>query len=390
MPPRSLPTALCARHRRVARQGQDHRQVPRRGYTVKATVGHVRDLPAKKLGIDIDNGFEPEYVTIEGKEKTSSPTSRSTPRARAKSSSPPTLIAKGRRSAGTSNFFTSSPSGTRVDGADPPRALPRDHQGRRAALHRPSRARSTASKVDAQQARRVLDRLVGYKASPVLWKTVKKGLSAGRVQTVALRLIVEREREIRAFTPVEYWTIAADLQKGRSRSPRELHQIVDGKKPEIPESRVRRDRILADLQGRKEFVVTEVKRRERRKNPRRRSPRPRCSRKPPRSWASAPSAPCGSRRILYEGIELGGEGSVGLITYMRTDSSRGRSAASPARDYLRGAVRRRSTSPRPQLYPAPRRMQRAGRARRHVRPTDPARRPRRPKYLTADQFKLYS
>src|SRR3954449_1878889 len=117
-------------------------------------------------------------------------------------------------------------------------------------------------KVEAQQARRVLDRLVGYKASPLLWKTVKKGLSAGRVQTVALRLIVEREREIRAFKPVEYWTVEALLEKDQQQFTAKLHHI-DGKKAEI-HNKAEADRILADLKGKKTFTVTDVKRRERR------------------------------------------------------------------------------------------------------------------------------
>jgi DNA topoisomerase-1 len=181
-----------------------------RGYRVRATVGHIMDLPEKKLGIDIDKGFEPELVPIPGKEKT---------------------IADLKSAAKDSRevFIATDP----------------DREGEAIAWHvaeqiRPKRGVSTVpvrrvlfheitkdavqnaiqhagaiddKKVEAQQARRVLDRLVGYKASPVLWKTVKKGISAGRVQTVALRLIVEREREIRAFKPVEYWTVEAQLAK---------------------------------------------------------------------------------------------------------------------------------------------------------------------------------
>src|SRR5205085_1388899 len=118
-------------------------------------------------------------------------------------------------------------------------------------------------KVDAQQARRVLDRLVGYKASPVLWKTVKKGISAGRVQTVALRLLVEREREIRAFRPVEYWTIEALLEEDGQQFTARLH-LLDGKKPVINNER-EANAILAALRPRQTFQVTEIKRRERRK-----------------------------------------------------------------------------------------------------------------------------
>jgi DNA topoisomerase-1 len=243
-------------------------------------------------------------------------------------------------------------------------------------------------KVEAQQARRVLDRLVGYKASPVLWKTVKKGLSAGRVQTVALRIIVEREREIRAFLPVEYWTIAADLQKGAQAFSAKLHQ-VDGKKPEIPVG-AEADKILADLKGRDSFTVTEVKRRERRKNP-----------SAPFTTSTlqqeaAKKLGFGSKRTmrlaqdLYEGIDVGGEdGAVGLITYMRTDSSRvSETAAASARDWLKAEHGEAYLAASAQLYPSAKAN--AQDAHEGVRPTDPTRHPERvQRYLTADQFKLY-
>jgi len=243
-------------------------------------------------------------------------------------------------------------------------------------------------KVNAQQARRVLDRLVGYKASPLLWKTVKKGLSAGRVQTVALRLIVEREREIRAFKPVEYWTIDALLEKNAQKFTAKLHQ-VDGKKPEIG-SGAAAEAILKDLRGRKHFQVTEVRKRERRKNP-----------SAPFTTSTlqqegAKKLSFGSRKTmrvaqdLYEGIELGKEGSVGLITYMRTDSTRvAPSAAEAARDFLKAAYGAASLAHEPQLYG------KAGQANTQdaheaVRPTDPARRPEDvKKYLSPEQFKLY-
>src|SRR3982751_7069292 len=200
-----------------------------RGYRVRATVGHIMDLPEKKLGIDIEGGFEPELIPIPGKEKT---------------------IAELKSAAKDSReiFIATDP----------------DREGEAIAAHvaeqiRPKRGAPLVpvrrvlfheitkdavqnaiqqageiddKKVEAQQARRVLDRLVGYKASPVLWKTVKKGISAGRVQTVALRLIVEREREIRAFRAVEYWTIEAQLEANAQRFSAKLHH-VDGKKPEI-------------------------------------------------------------------------------------------------------------------------------------------------------------
>jgi DNA topoisomerase I len=358
-----------------------------RGYTVRATVGHVRDLPAKKLGIDIEHGFKPDYVTIEGKEDILTDLKK---------------IAKGAREI----FIATDPDregeaiGWHVEQyfTQPPRYAV-TAPIRRVMFHEITKDKVQESmanpmdidnkKVDAQQARRVLDRLVGYKASPVLWKTVKKGLSAGRVQTVALRIIVEREREIRAFTPVEYWTIAADLQKGAQAFVAKLHQ-VDGKKPELP-SGPDAERILKDLKGRKEFTVTEVKRRERRKNP-----------SAPFTTSTlqqeaAKKLGFGSKRTmrlaqdLYEGIDVGGEeGAVGLITYMRTDSSRvSETAAAAAREFLRSEHGDAYLAPTAQLYPSGKAN--AQDAHEGVRPTDPTRRPdeRLAKKLTADQFKLY-
>lgn len=356
-----------------------------RGYTVRATVGHVRDLPAKKLGIDIDHGFAPEYVTIEGKEDILTDLKK---------------IARG----ASEIFIATDPDregeaiGWHVEQYF---TQPKRHAVtapiRRVMFHEITKdavQRSMAKpmdidnrKVEAQQARRVLDRLVGYKASPVLWKTVKKGLSAGRVQTVALRLIVEREREIRAFTPVEYWSIAADLQKGQQPFTAKLHQ-VDGRKPEIPTG-VEAERILADLKGRKEFVVTEVKRRERRKNPA--APFTTST----LQQEAAKKLGFGSKRTmrlaqdLYEGIDVGVDGATGLITYMRTDSPRvSEAAALAARDTLRQQFGDDFLAATPQLYPSGKAN--AQDAHEGVRPTDPSRRPEAiQRYLTADQFKLY-
>ena len=357
-----------------------------RSYTVRATVGHVRDLPAKKLGIDIENGFAPDYVTIEGKEDILTDLKR---------------IAKGAREI----FIATDPDregeaiGWHVEQYF---TQPKRHAVtapiRRVMFHEITKAKVLESianpmdidtkKVEAQQARRVLDRLVGYKASPVLWKTVKKGLSAGRVQTVALRIIVEREREIRAFTPVEYWTVAADLQKGAQAFMAKLHQ-VDGKKPEIPNGD-EAAKILADLKGQTQFTVTEVKRRERRKNPA--APFTTST----LQQEAAKKLSYGSKRTmrlaqdLYEGIDIGGEdGAVGLITYMRTDSSRvSETAATSARDWLRAEHGEAYLAAAPQLYPSGKAN--AQDAHEGVRPTDPTRRPERvQKYLTADQFKLY-
>jgi DNA topoisomerase-1 len=356
-----------------------------RGYRVRATVGHIMDLPAKKLGIDIDKGFEPELVPIPGKEKT---------------------IAELKNAAKDSRevFIATDP----------------DREGEAIAWHvaeqiRPKRGQSTVPvrrvlfheitrdavqnaiqqagdiddrKVEAQQARRVLDRLVGYKASPVLWKTVKKGISAGRVQTVALRLIVEREREIRAFKPVEYWTVEALLEKEGQQFTARLHQI-DGKKAEIG-NKTEADRILNDLEGRRAFPVTEVKRRERRKNPQ--APFTTST----LQQEAAKKLSFGSKRTmrvaqdLYEGIDIGAEGQVGLITYMRTDSTRiAESAATQAREYLRTLFGKEYLAGSIQLY-GDGKSKNTQDAHEGVRPTDPTRRPddiRR--HLSPDQYKLY-
>ncbi|GAC1477846.1 MAG: hypothetical protein NVS1B4_21090 [Gemmatimonadaceae bacterium] len=352
-----------------------------RGYRVKATVGHIMDLPAKKLGVDVDNGFEPEMGAIPGKEKTIAEL-----KAAARTSSQVYIATDPDREG---EAIASHVAGQLSRRGGPPVRRVLFHEITKDAVQRAIANAGVIDerKVAAQQARRVLDRLVGYKASPVLWKTVKKGASAGRVQTVALRLIVERERDIRAFTPVEYWTVEALLEKGGQEFTARLHQI-HGKKAEIHDKDAA-DAILADLRARKHFPVTEVKRRERRKNPQ--APFTTST----LQQEAAKKLGFGSKRTmrvaqdLYEGIEVGAEGSMGLITYMRTDSTRvSETAAATAQDYLRTLFGKEFLAAGLQLYgKAGANTQDAHEA---VRPTDPARRPdtvRR--YLKDDQFKLY-
>jgi DNA topoisomerase-1 len=366
-----------------------------RGYKVRATVGHIMDLPEKKLGVDPDKDFDVTLEPIAGKEKTIADIKAAAKDARE------VLIAtdpdrEGEAIAQHVHSLISPPKTKRRGGAaaDAAPAIPI----RRVLFHEITKdavQRAVAEprdidmhKVDAQQARRVLDRLVGYKASPVLWKTVKKGLSAGRVQTVALRLIVEREREIRAFVPVEYWSVTAQLEKGPQQFSAKLHH-VDGKKPEISNQQ-QADAILGDLRGRDVFPVTEVKRRERRKNPQ--APFTTST----LQQEAAKKLGFGSKRTmrlaqdLYEGIELGPEGAVGLITYMRTDSTRvAESAAAAARDHLRTLFGADYLAPEAQLYGTTKQTNSQD-AHEGVRPTDPARRPELVrKYLSADQLKLY-
>ncbi len=354
-------------------------------YTVKATVGHVRDLPAKKLGIDVDHGFMPEYVTIEGKEDILSDLKK------AARGAAEVFIATDPDREGEAigwhveQYFTHP----RRNAVSAPIRRVMFHEITRDAIKK-SMAHPVDidnRKVEAQQARRVLDRLVGYKASPVLWKTVRKGLSAGRVQTVALRLIVEREREIRAFTPVEYWNIAAEMQKGQQQFTARLHQ-VDGRKPAIPD-KAEADRILDDLGGRKKFTITEVKRRERRKNPSAPFTTSTLQQEAAKKLGFGSKRSMRLAQDLYEGIDIGADGSTGLITYMRTDSTRvSLDAAVLARETIRSQFGDDFLASSPQLHPSGR--SNAQDAHEGVRPTDPARRPEQlKKYLTVDQFRLY-
>src|SRR4051812_20085900 len=232
-----------------------------RGYRVRATVGHIMDLPEKKLGIDIES-FEPELIPIPGKEKTIAEL-----KSAAKDSREVFIATDPDREGEAIAAHVAFQIKPKRGAVAVPIKRVLFHEITRDAVRNAIEQAGDIDekKVEAQQARRVLDRLVGYKASPVLWKTVKKGLSAGRVQTVALRLIVEREREIRAFKPVEYWTVEALLEKDQQQFTAKLHHI-DGKKAEI-HNKAEADRILDDLKGKKTFTVTDVKRRERRKNP---------------------------------------------------------------------------------------------------------------------------
>src|SRR5437667_6882634 len=314
-----------------------------RSYRVRATIGHVRDLPEKKMGIDIDNGFQPEYVTIPGKEKTVAELKTAARASRA------IFLATDPDREGEAIAWHVAQQIKSKNGAPVRRVLFHEITRDAVKLAIANAGEIDERKVDAQQARRVLDRLVGYKASPVLWKTVKKGISAGRVQTVALRLLVEREREIRAFKPVEYWTIEALLEENGQQFTAKLH-LLDGKKPVIS-NESEANAILAALKPRKTFQVTEVKRRERRKNPA--APFTTST----LQQEAAKRLGFGSKRTmrlaqdLYEGIEIGPEGAVGLITYMRTDSTRvSPTAAEHARDYLKTLFGKDYLPTTPMLY----------------------------------------
>ena len=295
-------------------------------YVVKASVGHVRDLPKSTLGVDVEHGFAPKYLTIKGKGE----------------------VIKDLKSAvkGASDVYLAT---------DPDREgeaiawhlaeLLKLDDPKRIELHEITKEAALAAlkhphpidldRVNAQQARRILDRLVGYKISPLLWAKVRGGLSAGRVQSVAVRLIVDREREIRAFVPREYWTLTALLASPADPSlvfPADL-LLRDGEKFQ-PENQAQADAVLAELQG-AAYRVASIKQREVRRNA-----------APPFTTSTLQQE--ASRKLklrvrrtmqiaqaLYEGVDLGAEGTVGLITYMRTDSTRiSEQSRENARDYI--------------------------------------------------------
>jgi DNA topoisomerase-1 len=352
-------------------------------YRVRATVGHVRDLPEKGLGIDIEHGFAPKYVPVPGKEKTLAEL-----RGAAKVASH-VYIATDPDREGEAIAWHVAETIKQKGTPSPERVL--FHEITSDAVHAAIANAGVidVKKVHAQQARRVLDRLVGYKASPLLWKTVRKGLSAGRVQTVALRLIVEREREIRAFKPVEYWSIEALLEKEGQKFTARLHQ-VNGKKTELTNERDTMDVVNA-VKSRETFQVTDLRRRERRKNPQAPFTTSTLQQEGAKKLSFGSKKTMRVAQGLYEGVELGAEGAVGLITYMRTDSTRiSELAAQQARDYLTTLFGAQFLAKGgPQLYG------KSGQANTQdaheaVRPTDPTRRPEHvKKFLTPEQYKLY-
>ncbi|NLK07601.1 MAG: type I DNA topoisomerase [Firmicutes bacterium] len=359
-------------------------------YTVKASVGHVRDLPKSQLGVDVDNNFEPKYITIRGK----GPILKELRDAAKKSKQIYFATDPDREGEAISWHLAQA---LRVDGADACRVefneITKDAVQRAIKTPRPI----DQDLVDAQQARRILDRLVGYKLSPLLWAKVRKGLSAGRVQSVAIRLICDRQAEIDAFEPEEYWSITADLeapenieQKQNGKiGPRtftaKLHQI-DGKKVEIKNE----TEAAAAVEGaqQEEFKVQSVKRRQRRRNPAAPFTTSSLQQEASRRLGFTAARTMRVAQQLYEGLDVGPGGTVGLITYIRTDATR---VAEEAQTAARKTVQERYGSEylpkKPPIYKG-----RAGAQDAHeaIRPTSMDRAPDVVKgALTRDQYRLY-
>jgi DNA topoisomerase-1 len=351
-----------------------------RGFTVKATVGHIRDLPPRKLGVDVENGFTPEYVTIKEKAKTLAEIKKA-----AKGAERVLIATDPDREGEAIAWHVASQLG---NGGKVRRVL--FHEITKDAVSH-AIANPLAidqKKVDAQQARRILDRLVGYKASPLLWKSIKSGLSAGRVQTVALRLICEREDEIRRFVAQEYWTIEADLEQDGQAFQARLHKL-DGHKPDIKDEAAARA-IVTDA-GRLPFLVSDVTRKERRRNP----PAPfitsTLQQEAAKQLGFSAKRTMRAAQQLYEGVEVGTEGQVGLITYMRTDSVRvADSAIAQAREFIAANFDQAYLPATPNVHAGKKGASRVQDAHEAIRPTEVGRRPEALKsVLEPDLFKLY-
>lgn len=349
-----------------------------KSFTVKATVGHLRDLPQRELGVDVDNGFAPKYVTIRGKGKNLAELKKA-----AKTASEVLLATDPDREGEAIAWHVADQLG---NGAPIHRVLLREITKSAVADAVAHPGDIDMQKVDAQQARRILDRLVGYKASPLLWRSVKTGLSAGRVQTVALRILVEREGEIRNFKPQEYWSIEVACEAQEKEFGAKLHK-VDGKKPAL-HSESEAQAVVDAVMG-KPFTVSKVARRERKKRPAAPFTTSTMQQEAAKRLGFSAQRTMRAAQELYEGVEIGEEGAVGLITYMRTDSTRVAPVAiDMVRDYIQANFDERYLPTKPNVYKKSK--GRAQDAHEAIRPTDVFRSPTAvKKWLSKDQFRLY-
>ena len=350
------------------------------GFEVRASNGHVRDLPKSKLGVDIEHGFQPSYILIKGKAKILKELKQS-----ARQASTIYLAPDPDREGEAIAWHLAETLGNGSDGRI--RRLAFYEITKRGVLSALEAPRSIdMNKVHAQQARRVLDRLVGYQVSPFLWKTVRYGLSAGRVQSVALRLICEREDEIRAFKPREYWTIDADLATAKDERFRARVQRKAGEKIAL-ENEAQARAAAAELE-KESFRVTGVRTQEKKRNP-----------LPPFITSTLQQESFQRLRFsaqktmvvaqhLYEGMDIGTEGATGLITYMRTDSTRtSPEALAEVRGFIQATFGANYLPVEARSFRSRETSQDAHEA---IRPTSVARTPASMKrHLEPDQYRLY-
>jgi DNA topoisomerase I len=354
-------------------------------YVVKASLGHIKDLPKKDLAVDVDNDFAPRYEVIEGKKKLIAEL-----KAAAKKVDSIYLAADPDREGEAICYHLQeeleAPKNSKKAGAQFFRVMFNEITKNAVQKAFETPLQVNVNLVHAQQARRVLDRLVGYKISPLLWDKVRRGLSAGRVQTVAVRVVVEREREIRAFIKEEYWTLDVDLNAKKAPVLTARLQKKNDETPVIANQETS-DGIVADL-GDTAYVVKSVGTKEKRRNP-------------VAPFITSTLQQDSSRKLrfsvkrtmllaqrLYEGVELGKEGSVGLITYMRTDSTRvSPDAITEARGFINDKYGPQYLPQSPNIYKGKKDAQDAHEA---IRPSSVLRTPDEvAKYLAEDELKLY-
>ncbi|MDP9309296.1 MAG: type I DNA topoisomerase [Chloroflexota bacterium] len=356
------------------------------GYKVQASMGHVRDLPKSKLGVDIDNDFAPEYEVTSDKSKVVSEL-----RSAVKNADAVYLATDPDREGEAIAWHVLEAA--RIPKSKPVYRVTFQEITKPAVQYAVAHPRQIDARlVDAQQARRVLDRLVGYRLSPLLWDKVKRGLSAGRVQSVAVRLVVEREREIENFKPQEYWTIEADLAKQQPNSRPFRAVLVERAGKKLGKfdigTKAAADTIVAELQG-AGYRVEKITRKDKKRTP-----------APPFTTSTLQQE--ASRKLgfgakktmlvaqqLYEGIDIGSEGTVGLITYMRTDSvSVSRQAQDEARALIGEKYGPDYVPDKPNAYRT--KAKGAQEAHEAIRPTGVQREPARLRtVLNRDQFRLY-
>ncbi len=351
-----------------------------KGYEVIASMGHVRDLPKSKLGVDIEDDFKPQYIDMKGKGDVIKDLKK-----RAKKCEKVYLATDPDREGEAISWHIAQMLKLNLE--DDIRVAFNEitKTGVTSGMSNPHKI--DIDLVNAQQARRILDRLVGYKLSPFLWKKVKRGLSAGRVQTVAVSLVVDRENEIRAFVPKEYWSIDAKFTAPGSRKVFDASLLtIDGEKFELA-NQEEADAILKRLEG-AEYEVTAVKKRVTKKQPAPPFITSTMQQEASKKLGFTSKRTMKAAQELYEGVDIEGIGAVGLITYMRTDSLRiSDEAKAAAAEYIENVYGKEYLPDKPRTFKSKNNAQDAHEA---IRPSLPELTPARVKSsLTSDQYKLY-
>jgi DNA topoisomerase-1 len=347
-------------------------------YSVKASMGHVIDLPKSQMGVDVEENYSPKYITIRGK----GPILKELKQAAKKAKRIYLAADPDREGEAIAWHLADS---LNIDKDSECRVVFNEitKQAIKDSFKHPRMI--NANLVNAQQARRVLDRLVGYNISPLLWKKVKKGLSAGRVQSVAVKMIIDRENEIKAFKPEEYWSVTAKMKKDNHQFEAKFMSI-DGKKKEL-KTKSDVDNVLAKLTG-DTFHIEKVKRKERKRNPVVPFTTSSLQQEAARKLNFRAKKTMMLAQQLYEGIDLGKGGTVGLITYMRTDSTRlSETARQEAKDYIETHYGKEYHN---QSTGNSKQKAKSQDAHEAVRPTSVMKDPKMIKsYLSRDQYRLY-